>query len=82
MDCTVGRDLLSAWLDGEVTPAEAERLSAHLRECSACREWCADVVTLTEAARKLPAEEQAPDLVDRIVERLSLPRPAEHGRRR
>jgi len=36
MACEVGSGKLDAYLDGELTPAEASALSAHLRSCSAC----------------------------------------------
>jgi len=36
MVCEIGREKLDAFLDGELTPAEAAAMSVHLRACSAC----------------------------------------------
>ncbi len=36
MACDVGREKLDAYLDGELAPAEAAALSAHVRACNAC----------------------------------------------
>ena len=36
-DCTPFRELISAELDGELTPGEEQDLLAHLAACSACQ---------------------------------------------
>lgn len=36
MACDAWRDQLDAYVDGELTPAEASALSAHMRECASC----------------------------------------------
>jgi anti-sigma factor RsiW len=36
MPCELAREQLDAYLDGEVSPADAARVAAHIRGCSAC----------------------------------------------
>lgn len=47
-------DLLSAWLDGELAPAEAATVSAHLDGCSACAAERDEVEEARTAIRALP----------------------------
>lgn len=37
MNCEQMNELLSAWLDGELSPAEQERMQEHLEQCAQCR---------------------------------------------
>jgi predicted anti-sigma-YlaC factor YlaD len=47
-------DLLSAHLDGELSPAEIERVTDHLYECSPCRTELDDLREIRAAIRALP----------------------------
>ncbi len=47
-------DLLSAYLDGALSAAEAERAGAHLAECDLCRAELEDVREARQAVRALP----------------------------
>lgn len=47
-------DLLSAWLDGELTPAEAAAVAVHLEGCPACAAERDEVATARSAVRSLP----------------------------
>ncbi|MGH3827109.1 MAG: zf-HC2 domain-containing protein [Pseudonocardiaceae bacterium] len=51
MDCTHGREALSARLDGEERPMESGALDAHLAACAACRQFADDVARITRLAR-------------------------------
>ena len=42
---------LTAYLDGELSPAEARAVRAHLAECAACRAWAAEWRTLDARIR-------------------------------
>lgn len=47
-------ELLSAYLDGEATPAEAARVAAHVRECLPCRRRLEEFNQARAAVRSLP----------------------------
>ncbi len=47
-------ELLSAFLDGELRPAEQHGLLNHLRDCVACRDELAAIDTARSAVRSLP----------------------------
>ena len=47
-------ELLSAWLDGELTAPEVDRLGAHLAGCGACRRELDDLSLARSAIRGLP----------------------------
>ena len=47
-------DLLSAYLDGEVTPEERSRAEDHLAACASCSRDLADVTAGRDAVRALP----------------------------
>ena len=48
-------DDLSAFLDGELVPAERERVEAHLATCERCREELAELSQTVGLLRRLPA---------------------------
>jgi len=50
-------DLLSAWLDGELTPGEAREVAAHVDGCSACGAERDQVEASRLAVRGLPSME-------------------------
>ncbi|WFE93160.1 zf-HC2 domain-containing protein [Micromonospora sp. WMMD987] len=51
MGCEQWREILSAQLDGEETPAERIAADAHLDRCVGCREWCDRAATVTRRSR-------------------------------
>ncbi len=75
MSCTVEADL-TAYLDGELSAAEAGRVQAHLAGCAACRSTEALLRrTLTEL-HALPAFEPSVALRRRVLAEVeALPRP-------
>lgn len=56
-------ELASAYLDGETTAAESERLRAHLDGCEACRNEVADIHMARSALRALPTLEMPAELI-------------------
>lgn len=50
------RERLSAWLDGELVPADRARVDAHLAACGECSAFLADLAAADRAAASLPAE--------------------------
>jgi anti-sigma factor RsiW len=63
-------DLLSAWLDDELTPAEASEVAAHLEGCPACAAERDEVEASRTALRALPRLD--------VPEGLLRPLPAVH----
>ncbi|MEU1754057.1 zf-HC2 domain-containing protein [Micromonospora matsumotoense] len=51
MGCEQWREILSAQLDGEETPAERIAADAHLDRCAGCRDWCDRAATVTRRSR-------------------------------
>ncbi|WP_422751786.1 zf-HC2 domain-containing protein [Micromonospora sp. WMMD708] len=51
MGCEQWREILSAQLDGEETPAERIAVDAHLDGCVGCRVWCDRAATVTRRSR-------------------------------
>jgi anti-sigma factor RsiW len=47
---------LSAYLDGELPPAEAAELEAHLRECAACAQALDEMLAVDSSARALAVD--------------------------
>lgn len=50
-------ELLSAYLDGETSPAESARVDQHLRECLRCRRSLIELNAARTAVRSLPTLE-------------------------
>ncbi|GHJ08258.1 hypothetical protein TPA0907_26250 [Micromonospora humidisoli] len=51
MGCEQWREILSAQLDGEETPAERMAADAHLDGCADCRIWCDQAATVARRSR-------------------------------
>ncbi|GGM08232.1 MULTISPECIES: zf-HC2 domain-containing protein [Micromonospora] len=66
MGCEQWREILSAQLDGEETPAERVAAQGHLDGCAACRGWWEAAAGVTRRARTrvVPV---VPDLTDAIL---------------
>jgi len=54
--------LLSAYLDGDLSPREALEVEDHLGECGSCSELLADFRAIREEARELPSQAPPRDL--------------------
>ncbi|MCX7622551.1 MAG: zf-HC2 domain-containing protein [Thermomicrobium sp.] len=69
--CRFYRPLLSAYLDGDLSDEERQRLLAHLATCSDCRRRLQDYQQLRERLRQLPPSPLPPGrLRDEIWHRL------------
>jgi hypothetical protein len=60
---------LSAWLDGELAPAQRAEVEAHLADCEECAALLADMGAVDELARELPAE-APPEYFETFPERV------------
>ena len=56
MSCERARQDLSAWIDGELAPAEQAATETHLQTCASCRSAAADLRAIREAAAGLAEE--------------------------
>lgn len=67
--------LLSGYLDGSLTQAQAQRVRLHLEDCAACRREMAELRALRESTMgsrfRLPAEEEWPEVPRTKVSWLS-----------
>jgi len=59
-------ELASAYLDGETTPEESERLRRHLAECDDCRDEVADIHMARSALRAMPILEVPVELLESL----------------
>lgn len=67
MDCSVVREALSAFLDGEDGPIAGDEADRHVIGCTSCRAWKDELATLHRMVR-VRAAETVPDLSAAIVE--------------
>ncbi|WP_019872450.1 zf-HC2 domain-containing protein [Salinispora oceanensis] len=75
MGCEQWREVLSAQLDGEETPAERAAADSHLASCGACRTWFDQAAAITRRAR-LSVSVIGPDLTDAVLAALPVTTPA------
>jgi hypothetical protein len=62
MACEKIQDLMSPYLDGELTPEEKAAVEAHLSSCRECAELLSLLMVATESLAAFPEVEPAPDL--------------------
>ncbi len=60
---------LSAWVDGRLSPVDADRLTTHLAGCSDCRREVAELSRVRDLLGTTPAEDSVPPaaLAERLV---------------
>jgi len=80
-DCVGIRNELSAYIDGELTPDEAERVRSHLAQCPACREEEEALRRVAAAVGELPSLAAPPGLRQATLERVRAERPRRTARR-
>lgn len=66
--CEEIRPLISAYVDDEVTAAEAERVRTHLDICLSCASHLAFLKSLSVASHRLPTAAPSPELFARIAQ--------------
>jgi hypothetical protein len=77
MECTRTWDLLSSYLDGDLSDREQEGIADHIRQCSRCAEEERALRETLSLLRTLPAEAAPPELLKgvrlRIEEKTAVP---------
>ena len=68
-DCTQYLELISARLDGELSPEEEKRLQAHLDQCPSCRALLADLTAIYHETSR-PLEDVPAGFADRVMRRI------------
>ena len=74
-DCDRALELISAGLDGALTPEEKDWLEKHLEHCPACRALDADLASLHQLLPTLAPEPPA-ELKERIMDAVRAERPS------
>lgn len=67
MLCSDFEELLSDYLDGQLSPARRRLVDEHAGQCAACSELMQDATSALRLLDRLPLVEVPPDLVTRIV---------------
>ncbi|HVM61895.1 MAG TPA: anti-sigma factor [Verrucomicrobiae bacterium] len=70
-DCDIIQPELSAYIDGELTPAQQQRVDAHLAACSSCQQALAELKTLAAGVAALPKLEPTPQLLAQVRRKIS-----------
>jgi anti-sigma factor (TIGR02949 family) len=70
MDCQRIQENLSAWLDGELPPAEMETLRRHLAECAACRQVADELRSVAALLKNARRQAAPPELAEEVQSRL------------
>ena len=70
-DCLQAREAASARLDGELSELEAARLTAHLRDCTACSVYALELSAIAESLRSAELEQPRFDVT--LPRRRALP---------
>jgi anti-sigma factor RsiW len=73
-NCTNTEERLSDYIDGLLTPAEAQAFKAHAATCADCAKLVAAVSSLVTNMHALELEPAPPMLVNRIIDATSGPR--------
>jgi anti-sigma factor RsiW len=71
MTCTETREVLSPYLDGELSPSEAAEVGVHLDACAACREELGALRLTSRLTASLPSTRLTTDLASTVVGRAS-----------
>ncbi len=69
--CDEFRELISARIDGELTPGEARRLDEHLEACEACRTELAETERVWSALEAMGDPAVPAGLADRVYARAA-----------
>ncbi len=73
MECDKAKELLSAYLDGEVTEKERHLLEEHLDSCKSCRQELEELRRIVGLVASLPKEAAPEGFAQRTVARLPAP---------
>jgi anti-sigma factor RsiW len=61
-------ELVTAYLDGALAPAEAARFEAHIDDCPECQAYVAQFARTVNALGALPPEEPDPETLERLLD--------------
>jgi anti-sigma factor RsiW len=79
VECVTYRPMIGS-REGELTPAQASALTAHVAGCAACRRWAADLAAtegvVSEALLAAAAARDFGPFVDQVMARVEAARPA------
>jgi len=70
MICRDARELLSAWIDDQLTEAEELSVRAHLEGCDTCRSLAGELESVVSTVRSLPRVEATGDFTARVMGRV------------
>jgi anti-sigma factor RsiW len=70
MKCAELEMLLSAYIDGEVTPEEHQMVERHLSRCAACRNTMAQFAAIHTLYQNLEVKAAPPDFRQQVTQRL------------
>lgn len=73
------QNLLSGYVDGDLSPADLRRVETHLRGCEECRRECELLRQTVELLRALPSEPAPGGFADRVMERVAGEKPPSRG---
>lgn len=68
MDCDEFVELVTDYLEGELSPADQERVLEHLDLCDGCSNYLDQIRTTIAAVGTLPVEEMSAPGRDRLLE--------------
>jgi anti-sigma factor RsiW len=66
LTCELALDLVEPYVDGDLEPAEAERLRSHLESCRACSAELTLAERIQAELRALPQLDCPPEIVERV----------------
>jgi len=70
LNCQKAKELLSAYMDAELSEAQRELVQAHLAECPVCRQELARLERLWQTLAALPGVAPPADLAERVLAQL------------
>ena len=72
LDCRQIDELLSGYLDSELTQGERQRVEVHLEDCTACRKKYNEMADLRRAVGKVSFGEMSPQQRSKIMNDLTV----------
>jgi anti-sigma factor RsiW len=71
--------MLSAYLDDELTQAEAQRVELHLEVCASCRTALEEMRRIQQLTAQIPFRQPSEEALEAIEQRLSVQAPRHGG---
>lgn len=73
------QNLLSAYLDGELTQADSQRVRLHVEDCGECQTTLEEMAALQHLTAEIKFAEPPDDLLDALEQRVSVQAPRRFG---